>query len=184
MGPVTEEEYEKQRTQFVSISQETGKLIINKKEYPAIKGVLNGFSKHEYEFKGEMQVKFDIYLMCDETEYQVQLGMYSWITLGVLNSLSSIEHLGEAGDEILQLASFKDGENYSIFLQLNGKNLKWKRSMDELKLTGLDKPKKKAKRDKIIDAMFEKMHGAMPHSLVSKEVAAATTIDDDEMPDF
>jgi hypothetical protein len=189
MGPITEEEFEKRRTQYVAISQSTGKLLINKKEYPAIEGKLIGFSKHEFTHNSISQVKFDIHLLCGETEYQVQFGFYSWVTLQIMNSLSSIEDLDDSFHGILQISATKtDADKYNVFLSMNGKSLKWKYDMEALKLKGLEKTKKETKRNKIIDTFYDALYSALPYTVTEREVAASAPAvdgdDDDDMPNF
>jgi len=177
MGLMTAEEIENGKVKWLSINQANGEFEHKGKTYPAIKGKLLGFDTHEFDFKGKSQVKFDIYLEDRGDVYDVQFGIYSWVTWRLLNMLASVADLMNGNDSIMIRAG-KEKDNYNISVFFNNKACKWKLKWEEAGLKGLDANSAEARRNKMIDkwaALFiEKKH--------YEPAQVEEHIPDDEMP--
>lgn len=163
MGPITDEQLQHGRIQFVSINKDNGKFEMRKTAYPAFEGFIAGFDKHEMKYKEQTYWKFDIYLQGDLT-YQMQFGFYSYRTLSLMNSLLSIaDKLNTNG--ILRLEagkSTKNGEDY-LYLTWNGKKVEWKFPWADLKFNGKEGDGKIRHRDNIIDKWYETLFTIKPY---------------------
>lgn len=150
MGAYTQEQINQNKTKFAGIDQKTGNFDVNGNLFAKLDGQLLGFSEHEFEFQGKIEKKFDIFLKDDNSLFQIQLGFYSWHNFKLMNSLANIgEKLAKGG--ILGITSLKQKDNYSLYVDWNGENIKWKYSFEELKLKDMYNGNKIAKRNKIID---------------------------------
>lgn len=179
MGLLTDEQIQQGKLNYVSINNLTGKLRCDHVDYPGITGDFLGFNNHEYDYKGEPQKKLDIYISDNGTIYQVQFGFYSWMTLGILNSLSNIPNLGNGGK--LKFTAIKDDSNQCVYINWNSKPVKWLKSMEELKISSIkDKVKKETFRDKIIDRFYELLFAKHPYN--PEEAAPAQVDSEPDVP--
>ncbi|MCU0414189.1 MAG: hypothetical protein MUE91_07300 [Ignavibacteriaceae bacterium] len=162
MGLLTDEQVQQGQLNYVAIDQGSGKFICQKNIFPGISGDFLGFNKHVYDFKDKEQKKLDIYISDNGAVYQVQFGLHSWMTLGILNCMSNIENLKNGGK--LKLTAQKVDNNQKVVVIWNGQSVGWLKNMDELKITGIkDKVKKEAFRDKIIDRFYELLYAKHPY---------------------
>lgn len=184
MGPETFEQVQKGKLQYVSIDKDEQCFVINKKHYPAISGLLLGFSKHKFVFKGADQWKFDIFLKADAI-YQVQLGLHTYPTLSVMNTLRAFGESLKEG-KLLRLEVVPGNNGPSIYMTYNGEKGKWKMEWEELKFNGKEGDAKTSHRDNIIDKWFDALFELMPYvpEVASEESDAvpADVADDDDIP--
>ncbi len=173
----------------MSINRDTGMFTTGKNgdEFPGIEGEFLGITSHQMEFKGDNYDKFDIYLKDNGAIYQIQFGLYSWLTLGIMNSMRSIENLKIGGKLFLSMkkSNDKDG-NINLYLNWNNKPLKWKSSFEELGFTKLAKKDKDRHKDGIIDkwynALFERVPFFEEISEPSVNSEDAPELDDEAEP--
>jgi len=185
MGPITDEQLQHGRVQFVSVNKDSGKFEMRKNAYPAFEGFIAGFDKHEMKWKDQTFWKFDIYLQADLV-YQVQFGFYSYTTLSLMNSLLSIaDKLTTNG--VLRLEAGKNsksGENY-VYLTWNGKKIEWKLPWEDLKFNGKEGDAKLEHRNKIIDKWYDALYTIKPYvAEITNGDAAPQGVpaDDDDIP--
>lgn len=161
----------------------SGKLILT--AVPGVEGYLMGFNSHEYEFKGKMQKKFDIFLQDNEFSkrfIQLQFGMYSWQTWILLNKLLSVRDGIVRGEEVTISCANRTGcEFYDFFIELSGKHLKQKfsraRDNESLKFKEKGNTEDNEKiRNRHIDAWFSKILEVLPFDKEQMQIAGQTNI--------
>jgi len=181
MGFITKEQLAERKIQYVGINRDTGEFELSDKSlHPGIEGFLLGFDTHEFEYKGKMQKKFDVYLR-DGALYQLQFGFYSWQTFKLMNSLLNVETLGEGGPLLITSGFEKD--NFYINIEFDGAKIKWKYSYEDLKLKDLSKEAKEERRNKIIDKWYTdlmKVKPYIPESPVDTDFSDAKEPEDDD----
>ncbi|MFN3327784.1 MAG: hypothetical protein ACK40U_02870 [Fervidobacterium pennivorans] len=154
MGAISKEELARNQVQYVSIDKDNGGFIFEEKNYPGFEGIFLGINSHEYEFKGRIQSKLDIFLF-DKTIYQLEFGKYSWLAFKLLNQLMSIppDELQGSNNQ-MRIFLTRKNDNLNIFVQWNGEYLKWKYKFDSLKFNSKNEDQKISHRNKIIDKWY------------------------------
>lgn len=156
MGLMTQSQIESAKPKWVSIDQSSGNFIYKKELFPAIDGKLLGFGSHDFKYQGDEQTKLDIYLQDGADVYDVQFGMYTWLTYRLLNFIMSVEPVFNGNDR-LTLNCKKVDRNFNLFVMFNGTACKQKLNWEAAgmkKLEG-DKTAQSDRRDKMIDKWVE-----------------------------
>jgi len=189
-GILTQDEVRPQIT-FVGFDNELGQFTVNKEPVAGVEGKLLGFSKHNLTYKGTEFPKFDIFLANSEGKViQVQLGMTTWLSMHLMNSLMSLpfDAAGNANGKLRLVAYQKDGSN-RIYVTFNGEKLPWKFELAKLKLDDEDKAKREARKNQVCEKFFEALVGNMPYvpaaangDAVPEDEPVPVAAGDDDLP--
>lgn len=155
-GLLTEQDLNRGQVQWLSLDQETGKLSYKGNLYPGIAGKLLGFDTHTFTFQNRPQPKIDIYIGVGDEVFDIQLGLYGWLSWRTLNMFMTVIDKLEGGENIMIRAG-KQGDNYNLSVSINGKYLKWSKTWEEAGFKGMDANDQAYNRNKMIDKWIARL---------------------------
>jgi len=173
MGLLTQEQMQNGLPKWVSIDKETGEFVHNNQQFAGLAGILLGFGSHTMTYKDREYKKFDIYIADNGDVYQLQLGMYSYRTLFLMNFLRSIDKFD---NKPILFNVRKEGENINLLVKYDNKWLKSKQPYKDLKITD------EKKRDKVIETWYEKFVELMPYEPEPTEVEEELDVENKDIP--